>query len=117
MTTCYPLVRLRERNLEKGTLYPEGMQNYLLTIAPFGKAKRRFYSFWGVSPAEIWIREVEGIIWASEENGTRHWEEKLGAEYRGQSLGFYGSLCMNGNELMIRPSLCIIRPFDQCLQS
>jgi hypothetical protein len=90
MTTCYPLVRLRERNLEKGTLYPEGMQNYLLTIAPFGKAKRRFYSFWGVNPAEIWIREVEGIIGRArrmeQDTGRRNWGLNTGGRAWGSMV-------------------------------
>lgn len=128
MTTCYPLVRLRERNLEKGTLYPEGMENYL-SFSPLHHSVRQredcILSAGLIRPRFGWGSREK--YWASEKKGTRHWEEKLGAEYREelnqarnrvQSLGFWGFVvrCVFFTVYEWKwadaTSSCIVRPFD-----
>ena len=47
----------------------------------------------------------------------RNWGGIPGAGFGVLWFVVYSTVFMNGNELMIRPSYYIVRPFDQCLQS
>jgi hypothetical protein len=59
------------------------MQNYLLTFAPFDKAKRSFYSFCGFDPTEIWMRKPRetfgGARRMEQDTERRDWRQNTGA--------------------------------------